>query len=144
MYSHQLNYVPLAWPFFSFLVGLRALLSCSRAPRRNPNTRLRRRSAPAVADWLLWSWHFDKDRPSKDEVLRHCLEHTVAELKSQLPTYWQIHESAITGKNPYECERKITPRPPGAGLFVGEFFDQLRPHVVKNGLGNSIGRSALR
>ncbi len=22
MYSHQLNYVPLAWPFFSFLVGL--------------------------------------------------------------------------------------------------------------------------
>ena len=22
MYSDQLNYVPLAWPFFSFLVGL--------------------------------------------------------------------------------------------------------------------------
>jgi hypothetical protein len=43
-------------------------------------------------DVLLWTWHFDKERPSKDEVLRHCLEHTVAELKSQLPTYWQIHE----------------------------------------------------
>jgi hypothetical protein len=28
-----------------------------------------------VVDWLLWSWHFDKERMSKDEVLRHCLEH---------------------------------------------------------------------
>jgi hypothetical protein len=87
-----------------------------------------------VVEWLLWSWHFDKERPSKDEVLRHCLEHTVAELKSQLPTWWQIHEAGVTGKNPYDCERKVTPRPPGAGLFVGAFFDELRPHVVKNGL----------
>jgi hypothetical protein len=28
-----------------------------------------------VVDSLLWSWHLDKERPSKDEVLRHCLEH---------------------------------------------------------------------
>ena len=44
-------------------------------------------SPKEVVDWLLWSWHFDKERMSKDEVLRHCLEHIVAELKSQLPTW---------------------------------------------------------
>ena len=43
-------------------------------------------------------WHFDKERMSKDEVLRHCLEHIVAELKSQLPTWWQMHEGLVTGK----------------------------------------------
>ena len=44
---------------------------------------------------------------SKDEVLRHCLEHFVAELKSQLPTWWQMHEGLVTGKNSYECELAV-------------------------------------
>ena len=34
-------------------------------------------SPKEVVDWLLWSWHFDKERMSKDDVLRHCLEHIV-------------------------------------------------------------------
>ncbi len=46
------------------------------------------------------------------------LEYTVASLQMQLPTWWQIHEAAVAGKNPYECKRKATPRPPGVGLFV--------------------------
>jgi hypothetical protein len=101
---------------------------------RDRISRMHDDATPAeIVTWLLWTWHFDKERPSKDEVLRHCLEHTVAELKSQLPTWWQIHESAITGKNPYECERKVTPRPPGAGLFVGS-ADAYRPHVVEKGI----------
>ena len=91
-------------------------------------------SPKEVVDWLLWSWHFDKERMSKDEVLRHCLEHIVAELKSQLPTWWQMHEGLVTGKNPYACERKVTPRPPGAGIFHGSMED-LRADVVRNGLG---------
>ena len=91
-------------------------------------------SPKEVVDWLLWSWHFDKERMSKDEVLRHCLEHIVAELKSQLPTWWQMHEGLVTGKNSYECERKVTPRPPGAGIFHGS-MDELRADVVRNGLG---------
>jgi hypothetical protein len=51
-----------------------------------------------------------------------------------MPTWWQIHEAAITGKNPDECERKVTRRPPGAGLFV-QSMDELRAYVVRNGLG---------
>jgi hypothetical protein len=34
-----------------------------------------------VVTWLLATWHDDPERPSRDEVLRHCLEHTVAEIK---------------------------------------------------------------
>ena len=66
-------------------------------------------------------------------MLRHFLEYTVASLKAQLPTWWQIHEAAVSGKNPYECARKETPRPPGAGLFV-QSMDELRTDVVRNGL----------
>ena len=88
-------------------------------------------SPKEVVDWLLWSWHFDKERMSKDEVLRHCLEHIVAELKSQLPTWWQMHEGLVTGKNPYACERKVTPRPPGADIFHGS-MDDLREHVTRH------------
>ncbi len=62
------------------------------------------------------------------------LEYTVASLKMQLPTWWQIHEAAVAGKNPYDCERKVTPRPPGAGLFV-QSMEDLRADVVRNGLG---------
>ncbi len=40
---------------------------------------------------------------SRDEVLRHFLEYTVASLKMQLPTWWQIHEAAVACKDPYEC-----------------------------------------
>ncbi len=96
-----------------------------------------------AVDRLLWSWHFDKERMSKDEVLRHCLEHIVAELKSQLPTWWQMHEAIITGKPPQECERKVTPRPPGAGIFHGS-MDELRADVVRNGLGVVEGSGASR
>ena len=71
---------------------------------------------------------------SRDELLRLFLEHLVADLKSQLPTWWQIHEAQLTGKNPYECERKVTPRPPGAGMFLGS-MGELRADVVRNGLG---------
>ena len=88
-------------------------------------------SPKEVVDWLLRSWHFDEVPMSKDEVLRHCLEYIVAELKSQLPTYWQIHEADLTGKNPYECERKVTPRPPGADIFHGS-MDDLREHVTRH------------
>jgi hypothetical protein len=87
-----------------------------------------------VVTWLLQTWEFDRERPSRDEVLRHCLEQTVAEIKQRLPTWWQIHEANVTGKNPYECERKVTPRPPGAGMFLGS-MDELRADVVRNGLG---------
>ncbi len=75
-------------------------------------------SPAEVVTWLLATWRLDKERPSRDEVLRHFLEYTVASLKMQLPTWWQIHEVAVAGKDPYECERKVMPRPPGAGLFV--------------------------
>jgi len=87
-----------------------------------------------VVTWLLRTWHDDPDRPSRDEVLRHLLEHTVAEIKQRLPTWHQIHEANLTGKNPYECERKVTPRPPGAGMFLGS-MEELRADVVRNGLG---------
>ncbi len=96
-----------------------------------------------VVDWLLRSWHFDKERMSKDEVLRHCLDHIVAELKSQLPTWWQMHEAIITGKPPHECERRVTPRPPGAGIFHGP-MGELRADVVKNGLVVIEGSGASR
>jgi hypothetical protein len=91
-------------------------------------------SPAEVVTWLLAAWPLDKVRPSRDEVLRHCLEHTVAELKSQLPTWRQIHEGLVTGKNPYDCEPKVTPRPPGAGLFPVS-TDELHVHVPRNGLG---------
>ena len=87
-----------------------------------------------VVTWLLSTWHDDHDRPSRDELLRFFLEHLVADIKSKLPTWWQIHEGLVTGKNPYECERKITPRPPGAGMFLGS-MEELRADVVRNGLG---------
>ena len=74
------------------------------------------------------------DRPSRDELLRFFLEHLVTDIKGKLPTWFQIHEGLVTGKNPYECERKITPRPPGAGMFLGS-MEELRADVVKNGLG---------
>ena len=90
--------------------------------------------APEVVDWLLRTWDFDKERPSKDAVLRHILEHTVAELKSQLPTWHQLLQANATGRSPYEFERVLTPRPPGAGLFV-DSIDRLRTDVVRNGLG---------
>ena len=41
----------------------------------------------------------------------------------------------VTGKNPYECERKVTPRPPGAGIFLVCSMEELRLDVVRNGLG---------
>jgi len=44
-----------------------------------------------------------------------------------------MHEGLVTGKNSYECERKVTPRPPGAGIFHGS-MDELRADVVRNGL----------
>ncbi len=88
-----------------------------------------------VVTWLFSTWDLDRDRPSKDEVLRHLLEHVVAQLKQQLPTWWQIHEATVTGKSPYDCERKETPRPPGAGIFLIGSLDELRGHVVRNGLG---------
>ena len=47
----------------------------------------------------------------------------------------------VTGKNPYECERKITPRPPGAGMFLGS-MEELRADVVRNGLGVIEGRTS--
>jgi hypothetical protein len=89
------------------------------------------------------NWAFDKSRPSRDEVLRHCLEHTVADIKSKLPTWAQIHVSNCTGKNPYDCDRKETPRPPGAGLFVGS-MEGLRADVVRNGLGVIEGGRATK
>ena len=67
--------------------------------------------------------------------MRCCvLEHMVAEMKSKLPTWHQIHQGLVTGKNPYECKRKVTPRPPGAGIFLGS-MEELRADVVRNGLG---------
>jgi len=57
-------------------------------------------------------------------VLRHLLEHVVAELKGQLPIWFQIHQGLVTGKDPYTCERKVTPRPPGAGLFEMSLTDR--------------------
>ena len=30
---------------------------------------------------------------------------------------WSVAQ--LTGKNPCECERKVTPWPPGAGIFHG-------------------------
>jgi hypothetical protein len=56
-----------------------------------------------VVRWLLQTWELDHERPSRDEVLRHRLEHLVAEIKSKLPTWHQIHEAQLTGKNPYDC-----------------------------------------
>jgi hypothetical protein len=85
-----------------------------------------------VVTWLLSTWDTDPDRPSKDAVLRHMLENVVAQLKTQLPTWWQIHEGAVTGKNPYDCERKVTPRPPGAGIFLVGSMDDLREHVTRH------------
>jgi hypothetical protein len=87
-----------------------------------------------VVTWLLRTWHDDPDRPSRDEVLRHYLECTVADMKQKLPTWWQIHEGIITGKNPFECERKVTPRPLGAGIFRVGSMEDLRADVVRNGL----------
>jgi hypothetical protein len=73
--------------------------------------------------------------PARDELLRFFLEHTVADIQKKLPTWWQIHEGLVTNKNPYECERKVTPQPPGAGMFrVGSMAVQ-RADVVRNGLG---------
>ena len=95
-----------------------------------------------VVTWLFSNWHGDRDRPSGDEVLRHYLEGTVAEIKQRLPTWWQIHEGLVTGKNPYECERKVTPRPPGSGIFHGS-MDELRADVVRNGLGVIEGGRAV-
>ena len=86
-----------------------------------------------VVTWLLSTWHDDHERPSR-EVLRYLLEHMVAEMKSKLPTWHQIHQGLVTGKNPYECKRKVTPRPPGAGMFLGS-MEELRADVVRNGLG---------
>jgi hypothetical protein len=91
-------------------------------------------SAGEVIDWLLRTWPFHKEIPSRDEVLRHCLEYTVAELKSQLPTWHQLLQANATGESPYKFERKVTPRPPGAGLFVDSMED-LRADVVRSGLG---------
>jgi hypothetical protein len=85
--------------------------------------------------WLLSTWDLDRERPSRDEVLRHCLEDVVAEIKQRLPTWWQIHEANVTGKSPYDCERKITPRPPGAGIFLVGSMEELRADVVRNGMG---------
>jgi hypothetical protein len=90
-------------------------------------------SPKEVVDWLLRTWDWDKERPSRDEVLRHCLECTVSQLKSQLPTWWQLLQANATGKSPYDFERKVTPRPPGAGLFV-DSMESLRADVVRNGL----------
>jgi hypothetical protein len=87
-----------------------------------------------VVTWLLSTWHDDPDRPSRDELLRFFLEHLVVDIKQRLPTWWQIHEGLVTAKNPYECERKVTPRPPGAGMFLGS-MEELRADVVRNGLG---------
>ena len=85
-----------------------------------------------VVTWLLSTWDTDPDRPSKDAVLRDMLENVVAQLKTQLPTWWQIHEADLTGKNPYDCERKVTPRPPGAGIFLVGSLDDLREHVTRH------------
>jgi hypothetical protein len=68
-----------------------------------------------VATWLLQTWPFDKARPSRDELLRFFLEHTVADIQKKLPTWAQINEANCTGKNPYDCERRVTPRPTGGG-----------------------------
>ena len=87
-----------------------------------------------VVTWLLQTWEFDRDRPSRDELLRFFLEYTVADIQNKLPTWHQIHEGLLTGKNPYECERKVTPRPPGAGMFLGS-MEELRADVVRHGLG---------
>ncbi len=38
-----------------------------------------------VVTWLLATWHLDKARPSRDEMLRFCLEHLVAGIKRDLP-----------------------------------------------------------
>jgi hypothetical protein len=84
-----------------------------------------------VVTWLLSTWDLDRDRPSKEEVLRHLLEDVVARLKQQLPTWWQIHEAEITGKNAYDCERRETPRPTGAGIFFAGSLDDLRDHVIR-------------
>jgi hypothetical protein len=81
-----------------------------------------------IVDWLLLNW--PKEQPSRDEVLRHLLENVAAQLKDQLPTWWQIHQGDITKRNPYEFERRVTPRPPGAGLFV-DSMDELRDEVVR-------------
>ena len=35
----------------------------------------------------------------------------------------------------YDCERKVTPRPPGAGMFLVGSMEELRADVVRNGLG---------
>jgi hypothetical protein len=37
--------------------------------------------------------------------------------------------------NPYEFEPKVTPRPPGAGIFLVCSMEELRADVVRNGLG---------
>jgi hypothetical protein len=88
-----------------------------------------------VVTWLLSTWHDDHERPSRDEVLRHCLEQTVAEIKKTLPTWYQAHMGLVTGGNPYEFEPKVTPRPPGAGIFLVGSMEELRADVVRNGLG---------
>jgi hypothetical protein len=89
-------------------------------------------TAPAeVVTWLLQTWPFDKARSSRDELLRFF---PVTDIQSKLPTWWQIHEGLITGKNPYDCERKVTPRPPGAGIFRVGSMEDLRADVVRNGL----------
>jgi len=93
-------------------------------------------SPKEIVDWLLSNW--PKDQPSKDEVLRHLLEHVVEQLKAQLPTWFQIHQGLVTGKDPYTCERKVTPRPPGAGPIV-DSMDDLRADVVRHDLRRGRG-----
>ena len=87
-----------------------------------------------VVTWLLSTWPLDRERPSRDAVLRHCLEHIVAELKQGIPTWYQMHQARMTGRKQSEFEAKVTPRPLGAGLFHGS-MDDLRADVVRNGLG---------
>ena len=53
-----------------------------------------------VVRWLLSTWHDDPERPPRDEVLRHRLEHLVAEIKSKLPTWHQIHERSSRARTP--------------------------------------------
>ena len=40
----------------------------------------------------------------------------------------------MTGGNPYDFEPKVTPRPPGGGIFLVGSMDELRADVVRNGL----------
>ena len=88
-----------------------------------------------VVTWLFQTWEFDRARPLRDALLRYCLEHLVADLKRGFPTWYQMHMARMTGRPPREFEAKVTPRPPGAGLFHGSMDDLLadvmrHEHVV--------------